>query len=158
MNVLQDQCVTGPLRGPVFLVTDDRLSASPTDVGRQNKKGRKMSAGHLCRQTKQEKAGKCLPVTTYGGRQNKKKQENVCQPTKKSADKTRESRKISASPPKSRQTKQEKTGKCLPAHQKVGRQNKIKQENVRKPTKKPADKTRENRKMSAAKANKAENS
>ena len=47
---------------------------------------------------------------------------------------------------------------CPPARQKVGRQNKIKQENVRKPTKKPADKTRENRKMSAAKANKAENS
>ena len=143
-NVLQDP--SGVL---FFLVTDDRLSASPADVGRQNKKkqenvcrsplmsadktreSRKMSAGHhLCRQTKQEKAGKCLPVTTYVGRQNKKKQENVCQPTKKSADKTRESRKISASPPKSRQTKQEKTGKCLPAHQKVGRQNKRKQENV----------------------------
>ena len=142
MNVLQDQCVTGPLRGPVFLVTDDRLSASPTDVGRQNKKGRKMSAGHLCRQTKQEKAGKCLPVTTYVGRQNKRKQENVCRSPLMSADKTRKNRKMSVSPPKSRQTKQEKAGKYLPAHQKVGRQNKKKQENVCQPTKKSADKTR----------------
>ena len=154
MNVLQDQCITGPLRGPVFLVTDDRLSASPADVGRQNKKkqenvcrsplmsadktreSRKMSAGHhLCRQTKQEKTGKCLSAHQKVGRQNKRKQENICQPTKKSADKTRKNRKMSASPPKSRQTKQDKTGKCLPAHQKVGRQNKRKQENVRRESK-----------------------
>ena len=135
---------SSPVRMSGRLRTAFPLAADKT------KETRKMSAmSHFCRQTKPKKTEKCLPCPTSAGRQNQRKQKNICHVPLLPADKTKETRKMSARFNFCRQTKPKKPEKCLPCPTYVGRQNQRKQKNVCRVPFLTADKTKENRKISA---------